>query len=115
MSTHKSLRSKARLIRRRNVLTRMERVRLLEEQEKWKEGQSVFGLPKIKIKHSKIGKKAKKEEKAAAVPGAEGAAPAGAEAAAAAPAGEAARGKASEAAKGKPADTAKAKGAKPDK
>jgi small basic protein (TIGR04137 family) len=85
MSIDKSLKRKNQLARARSVLTRGERIKVLQEQEKWVEGRSPFGLPKVRvIKH--VVKKAKKEKAAEAAPGAEGAAPApGAAAPAAAP------------------------------
>ena len=57
MSLHKSLVSRAALERHRNVLTRTERIKKLREEEKWEEGRSVFGLPKVR--NLKIKKKAK--------------------------------------------------------
>ena len=49
MSLHKSLKQRSALARRRNVLTRAERVERLKQQERWDEqGGSVFGLPKVK-------------------------------------------------------------------
>jgi len=48
MSLHKSLKQKNTLSRRRNVLTRAERVDRLREDERWEETSSVFGLPKVK-------------------------------------------------------------------
>lgn len=72
MAQHPSLRSKEKGKQHRSVLKRYERVRELKEKEKWKEGNSVFGLLKLKILKFKI-----KKEKAApaveAVPGTEGA------------------------------------------
>jgi small basic protein (TIGR04137 family) len=83
MSIDKSLRRKNSLARARSVLTRGERILKLREQEKWEDGRSPFGLPKVRVqKH--IVKKAKKEKAAEGTPGAEGAAPA-AEGAAAKP------------------------------
>ena len=74
MSIDKSLRRKNSLARARSVLTRGERILKLKEQEKWVDGRTPFGLPKVRVqKH--IVKKAKKEKAAEAVPGAEGAAP----------------------------------------
>lgn len=46
MSMHKTLVVKNRLQRSRNVLTRWERIVVLQSQEKFKDGRSVFGLPK---------------------------------------------------------------------
>lgn len=48
MSMHKSLKRKDTLVRRRNVLTRAERIERLREDEEWEEGTSVFALPKVK-------------------------------------------------------------------
>ena len=94
MSVHKSLRTGGSLVKHRNVLTRSERIKVLEEAGEWREAQSsVLGLRKVKsIKLAGKKKAAKKEA-------AEGAAPAG-DAKAAAPA---AAGKAAPAAAAKPA------------
>jgi small basic protein (TIGR04137 family) len=64
MSIDKSLRRKNTLARSRNVLTRGERIKQLMDDERWKDGRSPYGLPKVKV--VKIAKKAKKakEEKA---------------------------------------------------
>ncbi len=48
MSIHKSLVSKVKLQRSRNVWTRLERIEALKSDSKFQEGQSVFGLPKVK-------------------------------------------------------------------
>lgn len=49
MSIHKSLKRKDTLVRRRNVLSRAERIERLKSEERWQEGQtSIFGLPKVK-------------------------------------------------------------------
>ena len=67
MSLHKSLKHKNRLVRRRNVLTRAERIEKLQEGERWDEGRdSVFGLPKVKVAKARTpaavaAKKAEKE------------------------------------------------------
>jgi small basic protein (TIGR04137 family) len=83
MSIDKSLRRKNSLQRARNVLTRGERIKTMQNEERWQDGRSPFGLPKVKVVKIvvKKAKKAKEEEKPAE--GAEGAAPA-----AAAPAAE---------------------------
>ena len=78
MSLHKSLKLRGTLVRRRNVLTRAERIKRLKAEERWVEGKaSVFGLPKVKaVVISAPARAAKKKEKpVAGVPGAEGAAP----------------------------------------
>ena len=77
MTMDKSLVSRGRLTRHRNVLSRAERIVLLEEEGKWKEELSVFSLPKVRNIKVKQRKAAKAEKEAAAVPleGAEAAAP----------------------------------------
>ena len=88
MSVHKSLRTGGSLVKHRNVLTRTERVKFLEEAGEWREGQSsVLGLRKVKSIKMAAKKKVKKEVAAEGV----GAAPAsGAAAPGAAPAAGAA-------------------------
>lgn len=61
MSIDKSLRRKNSLARARSVLTRGERILKLQEQEKWTEGRSPFGLPKVRV-HKLVVKKSKKEK-----------------------------------------------------
>lgn len=81
MSIDKSLRRKNTLQRARSVLTRGERIKVLRDTEKWVEGRTPFGLPKVRV--AKVAaKKGKPKEKAAE--GAEGAAAEGAAAPAAA-------------------------------
>lgn len=72
MTMDKSLQFKAGLVRARSVLTRAERIKRLREAERWHEGDSPFGLPKVRVfkLSMKKKKKAKKEEEE----GAEGAA-----------------------------------------
>ena len=90
MSIDRSLKLKGALVRHRNVLTRTERLARLKEEEKWEDGNSVFGLAKVANRKVTVSKK--KEAKAAVegevagVPGAEGAAPGAAAGKAGAPA-----------------------------
>jgi small basic protein (TIGR04137 family) len=95
MSIDKSLRRKNSLQRARNVLTRGERIKVLQNEERWQDGRSPFGLPKVRVVRIVVKKvkKAKEEEKP------EGEAAAATEAAAAAPAAKGAVGKAPAAAK----------------
>jgi small basic protein (TIGR04137 family) len=61
----KSLRTRAGLARSRSVYNRAERIARLQQAEKWKEGDSPFGLPKVrvyKLAMKKKKKKAKEEE-----------------------------------------------------
>src|SRR5439155_20591749 len=80
MSIDKSLRRRSAGSANRSVLTRAERIKKLQDAEKWPESRSPFGLPKVRVQKI-ILKKAKKAEKAA-----EGAEGAPAEGAAATPA-----------------------------
>jgi small basic protein (TIGR04137 family) len=84
MTIDKSLRVKAGAIKNRNVLTRAERIAKLLEADRWKDGDKVLGLPKVRVQKLAL----KKKKKAAkAEEGAEGAAaPAAGGAAAPAPA-----------------------------
>ena len=79
MSIDKSLRRKNMLARSRNVLTRGERIKVLQDEERWPEGRSPFGLPKVRV--VKIAKKPKKAKEEAPAEG-EAAAAEGTEAAA---------------------------------
>jgi len=85
MSVHKSLRTGGSLVKHRNVLTRIERIKILEEAGNWREGQNgVLGLRKVKSIKLAAKKKVKKEAAA------EGAGAAPTSGAAAAPAAKAA-------------------------
>jgi small basic protein (TIGR04137 family) len=50
MSIDKSLKKGGGLVRARNVLTRAERLAVLQEDERWKPEQGVFNLPKTKYR-----------------------------------------------------------------
>ncbi len=67
MAIHPSLSSSGKDKKARSVLKRTERLRIMMEKKAWKEGDDVFGLPKIKTVRIKI-KKEKKEAAAAATP-----------------------------------------------
>lgn len=64
MSVDKSLKLRDALSRHRNVLTRVERIRELERQGVFKDGESSpMGLPKVRVyKPKKGGKKKKKKD-----------------------------------------------------
>ena len=103
MSQHPSLRSSDKDKKQRSVLKRYERIKTLQDKEKWDEKKdSVFGLPKVKVTRFKI-----KKEKTAAVEGAETAEGAAAGAAPAAPGKEAAKPAAKEGAKAPAAEAKK--------
>ncbi|MEK6727902.1 MAG: small basic protein [Candidatus Omnitrophota bacterium] len=95
MSIHPSLAISDKDKKQRSVLKRTERIRVMLEKGQWKEGDRVYGLPKIKSIRIKI--KKEKVEKAADTSGAEGTAatPTAAETKAA-PAAKAASGKSQE-------------------
>ena len=79
MSIHKSLVTKGRLRRHRNVLSRLERVLKLEEEEQWAEDDnSVFALPKVRVARLKKSHAKKKEAKEEELAEGAGAAPAAA-------------------------------------
>ena len=62
MSIHPSLASSDKSSKSRSVLKRTERLKVLLEKNQWKEGDDVYGLPKIKTLRIKIKKeKAVKE------------------------------------------------------
>jgi small basic protein (TIGR04137 family) len=80
MSIDQSLRRKNTLARSRNVLTRTERIKVMQDDERWQDGRSPYGLPKVRV--MKVAKKPKKAKEEEAVAGEEGAAAATAAAAA---------------------------------
>ena len=59
MTIDKSLKVSRGLVRARSVLTRAERLTKLQEQERWNEGESVFGLPKVRVQKLQLKKKKK--------------------------------------------------------
>jgi len=67
MSIDKSLISKSKLVRQRNVLTRPERIKYLMDEGLWDEKKSVYGLPKVKTMKVKKKTKVKKTEETAGV------------------------------------------------
>ena len=67
MSIDKSLKMKGKLVRPRNVFTRVERIKILKDEGKWEPTMSVFGIPKVKsVKIKRKGKSEKKAVKAEA-------------------------------------------------
>jgi len=52
MSLDRSLKGKGGLLRHRNVLKRAERIAILQDEERWDESQSVFGLPKVAVRRA---------------------------------------------------------------
>lgn len=66
MSLDKSLKSKAALVRHRNVLTRAERIAKLREAGRWDDESGPMALPKVAHRKIIAGAKEKKAPKAAA-------------------------------------------------
>lgn len=62
MSIHPSLTISEKDKKVRSVLSRAERIKQMREKNKWKQGDTVFGLPKLKTLRIKI--KKEKTEKA---------------------------------------------------
>jgi small basic protein (TIGR04137 family) len=87
MTMDKSLKVRLGLARARSVLNRAERIQRLKTADRWQEGDSPFGLAKVRVYKLAIKKKKKKEKEEE---GAEGAV-AGATPAAGAAAGDAAK------------------------
>ena len=52
--------------RHRNVLSRAERIEKLKEEERWSEGDSLLGLPKVAHRKSHAGRKDKDDIEEAA-------------------------------------------------
>ncbi|MFA5095814.1 MAG: small basic protein [Candidatus Omnitrophota bacterium] len=77
MSIHPSLAISEKDKKQRSVLKRTERIRTMLEKGAWKEGDKVYGLPKIKTVRIRI-KKEKVEKAADAAAGETAAAPAAA-------------------------------------
>ncbi len=59
MTIDKSLKVQKGLIKSRSVLTRAERLAKLVETERWKEGDPVLGLPKVRVQKLSLKKKKK--------------------------------------------------------
>ncbi len=59
MTLDKTLRVRTGTIRNRNVLTRAERLARLQAADRWKEGDSVYGLPKVRVQKVSLKKKKK--------------------------------------------------------
>jgi small basic protein (TIGR04137 family) len=73
MTMDKSLKVRLGLARSRSVLTRGERIERLKTSDRWKEGESPVGLPKVRVYKLSMKKKKKKkeEEEGAEAPAAE--------------------------------------------
>jgi len=56
MSIDRSFKVKGALSRHRNVLKRAERIEILKDEERWSEGDSLLGLPKVAHRKTSAGK-----------------------------------------------------------
>jgi len=74
MSIDKSLKRKSGIVQIRSVLTRVERITKMQEEDKWKDGMSPYGIPKTRVLKVML----KKPKKVKAAEGEEGATPAAA-------------------------------------
>lgn len=74
MTMDKSLQIRAGLARSRSVLTRGERIARLQSSDRWAEGQSPLGLPKVRVYKISMKKKKKRKEEEGEGAAAEGAA-----------------------------------------
>lgn len=79
MSIHPSLALSDKDKKQRSVLKRTERLRIMLEKGQWKEGDKVYGLPKIKTVRIKIKKEKAEKVEAAATTVEASATPAGSE------------------------------------
>jgi small basic protein (TIGR04137 family) len=70
----KSLRVRLGLTRARSVLSRDERIQRLKTADRWQEGDSPFGLAKVRVYKLAMKKKKKKKEEEEGAEGAEAAA-----------------------------------------
>jgi len=62
MTMDKSLKVRRGLVRARSVLTRGERIERLKATDRWQEGDSPFGLAKVRVYKLAVKKKKKKKE-----------------------------------------------------
>jgi len=62
MTIDKSLKVRRGLVRVRSVMTRAERLEKLKDADRWQEGDSVLGLPKVRVMKIAIKKKVKKKK-----------------------------------------------------
>jgi small basic protein (TIGR04137 family) len=62
MTIDKSLKIRRGMSSNRSVLTRAERLDKLKEADRWKDGDSPFGIPKVRVRKLVMKKKKKKTE-----------------------------------------------------
>lgn len=78
MTMDKSLKIRRGAVRNRSVLNRAERIERLKAAERWKDGDSPFGLAKVRVYKLAMKKKKKKKEEEEGAEGAAAAPAAGA-------------------------------------
>jgi small basic protein (TIGR04137 family) len=66
MTMDKSLKVRRGSVQTRSVLSRAERLQRLKTADRWKDGDSPFGLPKVRVFKLTLKKKKKKKEEEAA-------------------------------------------------
>jgi|SRR3972149_2087219 len=71
MTMDKSLKVRRGKVSARSVLTRAERIQRLKAADRWQEGESPFGLPKVRVYKLTMKKKKKKKEEEAVAGAAE--------------------------------------------
>jgi small basic protein (TIGR04137 family) len=76
MTIDKSLKVRRGATSSRSVLSRAERLERLKETDRWKEGDSPLGLPKVRVRKLAMKKKKKKAKEEEGAEGAAAAAPA---------------------------------------
>lgn len=59
MTIDKSLKIKAGSVKARNVYTRAERIKKLQELERFNEGDKIYGMPKVRVVKISLKKKKK--------------------------------------------------------
>ena len=62
MTIDKSLKIRRGTSSNRSVLTRAQRLEQLKNADRWQEGDSPFGLPKVRVRKLQMKKKKKKDE-----------------------------------------------------
>ena len=62
MTIDKSLKVRRGMVQSRSVLTRAERIAKLREQDRWQEGDSPVGLPKVRVYKISVKKKKKRKD-----------------------------------------------------
>ena len=72
MTMDKSLRARRGLVRSRSVLTRGERIERLKAADRWEEGDSPFGLAKVRVYKLAVKKRKKKKKEEEGEEGGEG-------------------------------------------